>query len=262
MGIHWILEYMQVLRKNSMSKIQDVAPVQTTKEGPMGGDEYSHDAYGSISLTTVSGGNPVLFGSDLNHPHRIRIEVKRAVLNRNLSNDWIHGSQSLQNTVVSFEMSHSQFAQFITSSGSGSGTPVTLRYAPKPGTYIEEMPGIKKIESKADMMHREIKESSLRAMADIQDQVARLGEMIESGKVGMKDAKEIHRNLSIRVANLPSNMQFVVKQAEETLEAATASAKIEIEAYVDGLAKSLGIQSIQQLGLLAPTLETKVIDHE
>lgn len=213
---------------------------------------YQHDAYGTITLTTVTGGAATLFGSDLGHHQRVRLTVNRATLDRHLSQDWIHGRGKL----LELEMSHAQFAQFITSNGNGSGTPVTLKYAPAPDAQIAEMPDIKKLETKHETFRREIQESSKQKIAAMREQIDKLGGMIESGKAGKKELRELQHTLKCLAENLPGSMAFVVESAETALEKATQDAKIEVEAYVDATARRLGLESISQLGQLGNTGHT------
>jgi len=220
-------------------------------------ERHEHDAFGVITMSSISGGDPVMFGSDLRHDHRLRFEIKRASLDRHLSRDWIHAAS---NPIVEFEMSHSQFAEFITSVGKGSGTPVTLLYAPARDTETLTMPSIKKIESKHDTFKREIEESTQKQVSAIKEQVEKLGKMLDTGKLGIKDTRELHREMSIIIGNLPANMSFVIEQAEEALEKATTDAKIEVEAYINATAKKLGLQTIEQLGTIA--IEHEKIEHK
>lgn len=210
-------------------------------------DVYEHDAYATITMTTSTGGGGSLFGSDLGHNQRIHISIQRAKLHRELSRDWIHGEI---NPLIDFEMSHSQFAQFITSNGNGGGTPVTLRYAAPRGTAFEAMPMIKNIETKHDIFRREIREMSDKRMEQLQEGVARLGALIDSGKAGKVALKEIHKHLQWAADGTAGSMEFVVKSAEEALEKATHDAKIEVEAYIDASARRIGLESISQLVML------------
>lgn len=211
-------------------------------------DTYSHDAYGLIHLMAPEGGDRTMFGSDIGHSRRLSISVSRAKLERNLSNDWIH---TVGRPIIEIELSHAQFAQFITSPGNGSGTPCTIRYAPPVGTPTVEMPAIKNLETKAQTIRREIRESSNKQVAELKRHVSAFGEMLEAGKVGIKDAREIHKHLTWALQNLPANMEFVVAQGEEALEKAQSAAMIELEAYATSVAHRLGLQSIAQLGRIA-----------
>lgn len=206
---------------------------------------YEHDAFGVIVMSNPSGGDNKLFGSDVRHDHRVCIKIQRATLERSLSNDWIHG----RNILLELEMSHAQFAQFITSSGNGSGTPVTLRYAQHASvTRIEEMPAIGELETKAETFRREIRSSANRQVGHIQAEIDKLGAMLETGKVSIKEARAIHHSLKCRAENLPSNMEFVVEQAEEALEKAQAAAKIQIESFIDHTARKTGYEHFARLG--------------
>jgi hypothetical protein len=236
----------------------------TVSEGRIGKsdahDVYNHEAFGTIKMTTPTGGDKTLFGSDIYHNQRVSISIQRARLDRHLNNDWIHSELM---PLVEIEMSHSQFAQFITSSGNGSGTPVTLRYAPPVGAACAEMAAIKKIETKADMFRREIKDIAKRQLEKISKQVEQLGEMIESGKMSKKELREIHNSLTWAVGNAPGDMQYVVGKAEEALEKATAHSKIEVEAYIDGAVRRVGIDAARSMGLVTKeTKEVSLIDGE
>lgn len=205
-------------------------------------ERYDHPAYGTVTLSTVSGADKTLFGSDLKHGQRICIRVNRASLVRDLSHDWIHGRDQL----VEFEMSHSQFAQFITSNGNGSGTPVTLTWVSGTG----DAPMIKNIETKHETFRREIHTSAKSSVDGMATVARRLTEVAKLGKVGAKELRDIALNLERAVANLPSNMEFVVKSAEEALEKAAADAKIEVESYVAMTAQRIGLERISDLGLI------------
>lgn len=207
---------------------------------------YEHPAYGVITLTNPHGGEAVLFGSDIGHNSRLCITIHRANLKRDLSNDWIHPNK----TIVEIELSHAQFAEFITGVGNGSGTPCTIRYAPEPGTPVVSVPGIERVETKHQMFRREIHDSAKKTIETFEHEIARLEALIESGKTPKTELRDIARNLRIRAQNAPSNISFVVEQAEEALEKATTAAKIEVEAFIGMKAKQLGLESIQQLAQL------------
>jgi hypothetical protein len=208
---------------------------------------YSHPAYGVVVLTHVSGGNGVLFGSDIGHMGRMRISVSRSKLHRHLSNDWIHGEGGLP--LIEFEMSHAQFAEFITGVGRGEGTPCTLRYAAS--GPIEEMPAIKSLETKQDLFKREIRGSVAENLQAVSKQITKLQEMIDSGKLSKPELREIAKDLRNYIDRTPADLEFVIEQSEEALDKATTHAKIEVEAFIGAKARSLGLESIQQLAQIA-----------
>lgn len=203
---------------------------------------YDHPAYGVITLTNPQGGDSTLFGSDIGHNQRMCITIHRAQLKRDLNHDWIHTTGQ----IIEVEMSHAQFAQFITSQGKGDGTPCTLRWMKGEGA----VPGIARIETKHDTFRREIHDAARKRLESIEKEIAKLGEMIESGKLPKKELRELHANLRRQVDYLPGTMGFVVKSAEEALEKATSDAKIEVESYIAMTAQRLGLKSIEELARL------------
>ena len=209
-------------------------------------DVLKHPAFGTVVLTHPTGRGTALFGSDVGHMGCVRIEVTHAELHRNLSRDWIFP----RDTVVAFEMTHSQFAAFITGAGRGEGTPVTLIRAP--ATPALAVSPILSVETKHDTFRREIREASASRLAHMLTEVERLEELIDSGKASKKLLKDITANLRRHVEQAPGTMEFVVKSAEEALETATDNARIEVEAFIDAKTRALGLSSLAQLADLAP----------
>jgi len=216
----------------------------------MGGDEeknYKHDAYGMIGISVVTHNNLTLFGSDLDHGQSIRFCLKRAQLTRRLNNDWIHAESGVP--IVEFTLSQHQFAELITSPNRGDGVPCTIDYAPERGTPTASMPGIKNFQSKAEILRNEVKASAKKEMERIQRELAILQAAIEKPSLSKKELKEAMHSVKCTMDNLPSNMAFVVEQAEETLDKAVTAAKIDVEAYIGNKINQLGIEAARGLGL-------------
>lgn len=226
----------------------DKRPDVVESDGAGGCSEltYSHPAFGVVTLGNPRGAAKHLFGSDVKHNECMSIEIKRAVMKRGLSNDWIHGRE----TLAVIELSHHQFAQFITSQGQGNGTPCTIRYCAPSGSGIEAMPGIEMPETKHETFRREIEESARESVSAISEQIRRLGEMIDSGKISKVELRKMHADLGRNASQLGGSLGFVVEQAQEALEKATTSAKIEVEAYISNAARRIGMQHLSQLGMI------------
>ena len=206
-----------------------------------------------------TGGSGVLFGSDINHGQCVTIRICRADLTRNLSNDWIHPNST---PIVEVQMSHAQFAEFITSNGQYAGTPCTIGYAPAVGTPTEMMPSIDRLETKAETFRREIKDSTRNQLNKMKADVDAMGAELEKGSISKKTLKELHRNLQILMGNMPSNMAFTVEQAEEALEKAQTHAKIEIEAYITNAINKLGLEAAKKIGLVQEGATPVLIPHD
>ena len=91
-------------------------------------------------------------------------------------------------------------------------------------------------------------------------QIDRMGAALAEGKLGVKEAREIHRSLSITAQNLPSNLGHTVEQAQEMLEKAGNDAKTQIEAFADSTARRLGVSEIAQLGQIAASLPLESVE--
>ena len=221
-----------------------VQPTETENQSPIGGTSFTHDAYASIRLTNPQGGSSTLFGSDIGHDNRVRIEICRARLDRSHGRDWIFPRE----TVVDVEMSHAQFAQFITSSGKGDGTPCTLIAAPSQDTRVQAMPAIANIETKHATFKREIRDEAMNTVEFLKKKVSTLMSLVADGKPRISELRAVSRSLENALDNFPSNMEFVVSSAEEALEKATSDAKIEVEAYIAATAQRIGLNHISQLG--------------
>lgn len=207
------------------------------------GVRHDHPAFGTIVMTTRTG-SASLFGSDLRHGQAVSITISRAHMRRD-SRDWIHSDEVL----LELEMSHAQFAQFITSNGNGTGTPVTLRYAAEPGSRLQDIPRIKPIEQRAESMRKEIQKQVREQIEEIRKEIAELRAMADSGKVGIKDLRAKLHTLACHTDNLPANLAYHVECAEEAMEKVVSDAKIEVEAHVSLTARRLGLENIAQLGL-------------
>ncbi|MBU0917849.1 MAG: hypothetical protein KKD97_16000 [Gammaproteobacteria bacterium] len=204
---------------------------------------YQHPAFATLQVSELSGGSRVLFGSDVDHQYRIAMRVTEARLHRDLSHDWIHSSPR---TIVEFEMTHAQFAALAGSVGKGSGVPVTLTYKPI-STGLEMVPAIGRVDSKLDVISREVEECAKRRLAQMQSEVDRLGALIEGGKAGIKELRAVHRGLSNAATGLPSSLGYTVNQAKEMLEKAGNDAKAQVEAFAESTLRRAGLEGVVQL---------------
>jgi hypothetical protein len=205
---------------------------------------HEHPAFGTITLSRTTGGHEAMFGSDIDHNSRMNISIQTADLCRDLSRDWIHSRK----TILEFSMSHSQFAEFITSQGNGSGTPITLSVVPK-YSELEMVPAIERIETKNETYRNEIKKNANDALDKIQDISDEIAELIDTstGSISKVKLRELQRKLRQEAYGLGGTMEFVVSSAEEALEKATTNAKQEVEAFIDMTASQLGFDTLDQL---------------
>lgn len=208
------------------------------------GEIIQHPAFGMISVSRPSSGGKgtELFGSALNHNNYVSIKIETAELHRDLNRDWV----SPRKIVTEFEMSHAQWAQFVASSGMGQGTPVTLRYRPEDNAKLVCVPGIESNEKLKQTFEREIKEQCARYIADAKTLTKKLADLIESGKTGKTQLKELHHEMSTFSGNFAANMAYVQNSFAEAMENSVEAGKSDIEAFVSNLAQSTGLAFLKQ----------------
>ena len=94
----------------------------TEKPASHGGIQYNHPAFGAISASRVTGGSIVLHGSDFQHNGYVEVRISHADFTRDLNRDWHHTGKE----IVSVMLSEAQWATFVSSLNTASGTPCTI----------------------------------------------------------------------------------------------------------------------------------------
>lgn len=222
------------------------------KEQDFSGDctVYTHPAFGVLRVTNPQGGNVELFGSDIPHNSRVRMEICSATWKRSLHNDWIYGENT---PIVAFEMSHAQFVSSIQSSGSYTGTPITLRVVPKSRKDLEAVPFIESLESPIDMIKNEIAEDTRKRLQAAEKALDDLEQALNN-KSGIKVIREKMATAKRLVSQTPSNVQFALDCAQEEIEKKKHNAKVEIDALVENKVRSIGLEAIVKQGNLEDLL--------
>lgn len=205
------------------------------------GDRYSHPAFGVITMSHPVGGRTTLFGSDVQHPGTVSIQIKTAKLYRSSSRDW-HSSVGGE-VLVDFEMSHSQFVNFVSSAGRGEGTPITLRISRK--GPVEFLPGIKMVEAKTESTKRQIEQDVAAQLEEIANRIAAIEAHLDSGKLSKKEIREQIVSMKYMVRNLPSNLGYAVGCAKEAVESMASTAKVDVEAFLNSRVRALGLNAIE-----------------
>lgn len=202
---------------------------------------YEHPAYGVVRISNPHG-HKVLFGSDTVHDDYIELEIAPAKLKRGLSTDWIHGDSR---SIVSVAMSHAQFVSMIQSSGKGSGTPCTIQYAPAEfNKTTKGVPNIEPISSKIDLIKGEINSDVKKAIEMAQLALNKLEEAVEAKK-GVTILRPLLATAKRKVEQLPGNLNFALKCAEETIDKAVHDAHMDIEAGVESKLRRIGLEALE-----------------
>lgn len=201
--------------------------------------EREHPSYGILHISRMSGGTSAirLFGSPLaTHYGTIRLTISKGTWSHGLHYDRYFG---MNKEFIEVEMSAAQFADAITSLNIGSGTPCTIRYVQ--GERIAEPPDYA---TEAEHIRDNFKNSLDKYKAKAHEYRKRI-EVLTS-KLSTKAKEEIRVALDVIEQQLASNVPFVVKQFQEATTRISTAAKAEVEAFVTGVVRAAGLQSIAE----------------
>lgn len=209
----------------------------------------SHESYGMMSFSRVSGGDSTLFGSSIPHSETIQLVIGSAEVERGLHTDWYYR----RNDHIVIEMSHSQFSEAITSMNMGSGIPVTIKRLN--GKRMAEPPFTNKRiqfeeEFKAKM---EDLEKSMRHLTENAEDI-----LTNKKTVSKADRTEILNNITRLRRQIASDIPFMSSMYNEQMDKTTNEAKGEIEAFTLNKVNQLGLNSLQELQQIAGMSDNRI----
>jgi hypothetical protein len=197
------------------------------------GLEYNHPAFGQITASRMSG-RSVLYGSDFEHHHTVRVTLHSSSLIRQLNSDWHHTRQP----IAEFEMSEAQWAHFVSSMSDGSGTPVTLRYLREDG----HMPTIPLRQERPSSRWNwtlpwpEPRSVSVRQWTKSRGNLASPSRRSSVGRSWKAS--------NCWSGDISDSLPFMQKQMGEAMENMVEKAKIEVEAWAESVVMKVDLQAI------------------
>ncbi len=222
-----------------------IAPTVRAEPPPMEGTVKTHPAYGLLGISRVQGNPGTLFGSEIKQPMSfIRITLTRAEDHWSLSRSWHHSRQQL----VELDMTHSQFAEMITTLNVGSGVPCTIRYLPG-----EELPRIADDSTIHDQIKADVKDTAHEAV----DRIKALHAAIAEAKLPKGVQNKLLELARSAAASLDNSLPFVLDQYQEALDSMKAKAAAEVDAMLTGAIQRAGLNALKlDSGVSAPTLHS------
>ena len=198
--------------------------------------EVRHESFGTISFSKVqSSHNQNLFGSSIPHRHFIMLEIRQAILKRDLHRDWIFGDRVL----LRVDMSLTQFADVITSLNT-SEVPCTICFFN--GKSIESKP----IENKRMQIDREFAEFADEIASEENEYYKKIETILRKPNIGKHDRVEIMKQLDLSKMQIASNMPFVKKRFTEEMDNTVLEAKNEFSAFVDDKIRMAGLKGLKK----------------
>lgn len=214
------------------------------------GTTFTHPAFGQITVSKTQGGNVNLYGSDFRHNHYVTVRIQRSQLNRDLARDWAFGKEEL----IEIAMSEAQWAQFVSSFGSGGGTQVTIQRFE--GKLVPRIPH----RDSGKLYQQEAQTALNEAIKGMNEAIA----AVEATAVGLSKAKQeaILGHMRGARKQLDDSMPFIAKQFDKHVEDRIEKAKVEVHAWAMSEIVRLGMEKLVEGKELPLSLEGPNADHD
>ncbi len=221
--------------------------------------EETHDSYGMIGLSRITGGQDNLFGSSVRHHNFIRLRINQGVKQRGLKHNWFRG----RGTLIEVDLSPTQFADLITAMNVGDGVPCTIRRISVPDNLNRrDMPPCPDYDQRKlfeDEFTEDIEKISGKAMTLLE----KADVMLQQKKPLSVKEKEELRGIIFHIAqDIKSNLPFIHTSFTEAMDKTVTEAKGEVEAFVMNKVTSLGIEGLRAMIDGNAPAEQMIEDHE
>jgi hypothetical protein len=194
----------------------------------------THESYGLLSLSRVTGTPRALFGSTIQHGDTIQLSISKGELTRSYQQNRYMDREEL----IEVEMSAAQFAEAITTLNVGCGVPVTLRRVA--GKQIAEPPSVDFKERAKNELKEEMGELAKRIdtlAKDAKEILERKGAPIKA-----EEKKKILDDLYALVTEVRSNIPFAHECFQGAVDETVVHAKAEVDACLTTMRERLGQQ--------------------
>lgn len=197
-----------------------------------------HPSYGMISFSRTTGGNPNMFGSDIEHSNKITVRIAHGIRDRGYSRDWYHSKGG----IVEVDMTYHQYAEAISSMNMGDGVPCTIRRIQGKGVIEECPPQVIETEK----VNAELEKAIQAATSALDASLAMSKAQLESSKPPTKkERQELFDALEKARRELNSNIPFIQDSFKENMDGVVLDAKMNVEAFVANKIHSLGLKGLE-----------------
>jgi len=205
---------------------------------PLNSTEENHESYGMIGVSRVTCRPGVnLFGSSIRHGNTVRLKIKTAEVKRDLHTDWYHGVEGL----IEVELSPTQYAEMISSMNIGDGVPCTIRHINQ--EHMKNPPEVKQRQIFEEEFKKDVDE--IKRMCD--GGVKEISKtLLKKGGITVAERKEVNNQISMLMQSVNSNLPFLQKSFNESIDKTVLEAKGEVEAFVTNKVLSLGIKGLEK----------------
>lgn len=220
-----------------------------------GGDKdtiETHESFGMIQFSRVSGSAARLFGSAIeHHQHFIRLYIRRG--ERIMSSlGYERYTETGRVPIVEIDLSAAQFAEAITCMNVGSGVPCTIRGVE--GSRMDEVP---EMESEVRLIDSNFRERTEEMTVAAKKHLAEIDAILAASSAKKTDKEKIRTAIWTWERHVRDSAPFMLKQFREAIESHSAKAKTEIESFVVSVVHKLGMKSVKDLARLGASENDK-----
>ncbi len=203
----------------------------------MESETHKHPSFGQIRFSRING-RAHFYGSELAQDHYIQMEVKASEFQRSLTDDRYY---NIGQPLIKVRISSGQFAELITSLNMGGGVPCTIERLD--GRKIDDLPFQ---ESRKEFVHRKFEDR----MADFTDTLAerqkRALELVSKKTLSKEDMNELKNTITSLTTEVKSNIPFLVKCFQETVDNVIHEAKTEVDNAIMHKITSVGMAELHR----------------
>lgn len=218
-----------------------------TEDPVFGKHRLYQPSFGMLNITRGVCNKPMnLFGNSIKQHSYIEIRISKAEMYRNLNRDDIFEKE----TIISINMSPSQFADAITSLNSG-GTPCTIAFV----EGHEVKPPV--LESQRVMFDKEFEDKMAQVASDISPFYEAIQKILSKPNIGKHDRENILKEIDMLKMQIEKNIPFMKEQFTEQMNQTVNEAKAEVDAFIEHKLKHLGLEKFKDQLALEFTGEEK-----
>lgn len=196
---------------------------------------YDHPSYGIITISRMTSNKKRSFyGSSMKHNQSICIQIRKSYKERALNHDWYMGGEPL----IEIEMTPHQWAEFLSSMNIGDGVPCTIRCDRGNQYTCPDEP------SQRELFQKEFDQEVQKSMDSIQSAIQLWSQLAAKKSLTKADKDQITNLLQNIQTTFRSNIPFVQKSFNETLDNTVHAAKSELEAWQDNMLHALGVKAL------------------